>query len=297
MTLDTMVPSSCSPRAWTPTTPSGPSAARSRRTCGTGPMSRRPPPPRRTRAPWPGSWPGSPACWPASRSPSPCWTPPGSRRSPPSRCARTATGSRPGPRCCASRAPLRELLGAERTLLNFLTHLSGHRHRHPGLGRRAVRYRVRGARHPQDHPGAAPAGEVRGALRRRPQPPDGTRRRRADQGQPRGGGRRDRRGDRGRARGRARRCRSRWSATPWTRSARRWTAGAGAHPARQHGPGRPARGRRPGPPLPRVRLEASGGLRLEAARAVAETGVDFVAVGALTHSSPALDLGLDLVGG
>jgi len=44
-----------------------------------------------------------------------------------------------------------------------------------------------------------------------------------------------------------------------------------------------------------VRLEASGGLRLENARAVAETGVDYLAVGALTHSSPALDLGLDLM--
>jgi nicotinate-nucleotide pyrophosphorylase (carboxylating) len=44
----------------------------------------------------------------------------------------------------------------------------------------------------------------------------------------------------------------------------------------------------------RVRLEASGGLRLADARAVAETGVDYLAVGALTHSSPALDLGLDL---
>jgi nicotinate-nucleotide pyrophosphorylase (carboxylating) len=46
---------------------------------------------------------------------------------------------------------------------------------------------------------------------------------------------------------------------------------------------------------PTVRLEASGGLRLDQARAVAETGVDFLAVGALTHSSPALDLGLDLL--
>jgi nicotinate-nucleotide pyrophosphorylase (carboxylating) len=46
---------------------------------------------------------------------------------------------------------------------------------------------------------------------------------------------------------------------------------------------------------PSVRLEASGGLHLDQARAVAETGVDFVAVGALTHSSPALDLGLDLL--
>ena len=48
---------------------------------------------------------------------------------------------------------------------------------------------------------------------------------------------------------------------------------------------------------PGVRLEASGGLRLADARAVAETGVDFLAVGALTHSSQALDLGLDLAQG
>ncbi len=46
---------------------------------------------------------------------------------------------------------------------------------------------------------------------------------------------------------------------------------------------------------PPARLEASGGLRLDMARAVAETGVDFVAVGGLTHSSPALDLGLDVL--
>jgi nicotinate-nucleotide pyrophosphorylase (carboxylating) len=45
---------------------------------------------------------------------------------------------------------------------------------------------------------------------------------------------------------------------------------------------------------PQVRWEASGGLRLETAREIAETGVDYLAVGALTHSSPALDLGLDL---
>jgi nicotinate-nucleotide pyrophosphorylase (carboxylating) len=42
-----------------------------------------------------------------------------------------------------------------------------------------------------------------------------------------------------------------------------------------------------------VRLEASGGLRLPDAREVAETGVDYLAVGGLTHSSRALDLGLD----
>jgi len=38
--------------------------------------------------------------------------------------------------------------------------------------------------------------------------------------------------------------------------------------------------------------EASGGVSLEAAREVAETGVDFISVGALTHSAPALDLSL-----
>ena len=44
----------------------------------------------------------------------------------------------------------------------------------------------------------------------------------------------------------------------------------------------------------RAVLEASGGLTLERARAVAETGVDFISVGALTHSTVVFDLGLDL---
>ena len=44
-----------------------------------------------------------------------------------------------------------------------------------------------------------------------------------------------------------------------------------------------------------VAVEASGGLRLADAAAVAATGVDFVAVGALTHSAAILDLGLDVV--
>ncbi|MER7768031.1 carboxylating nicotinate-nucleotide diphosphorylase [Kitasatospora sp. NPDC096140] len=44
----------------------------------------------------------------------------------------------------------------------------------------------------------------------------------------------------------------------------------------------------------RAKLEASGGLTLVSAREVAQTGVDYLAVGALTHSSPILDIGLDL---
>ncbi|MFC6083398.1 L-aspartate oxidase [Sphaerisporangium aureirubrum] len=46
----------------------------------------------------------------------------------------------------------------------------------------------------------------------------------------------------------------------------------------------------------RARLESSGGLTLAVAREVAATGVDYLAVGALTHSAPALDLALDLRG-
>jgi len=45
---------------------------------------------------------------------------------------------------------------------------------------------------------------------------------------------------------------------------------------------------------PAVRLEASGGLTLESARTVGETGVDYIAVGELTHSARVLDIGLDL---
>jgi nicotinate-nucleotide pyrophosphorylase (carboxylating) len=44
----------------------------------------------------------------------------------------------------------------------------------------------------------------------------------------------------------------------------------------------------------RAELEASGGVTLDTIRAVASTGVDFVSVGALTHSAPALDLSLIL---
>ncbi len=45
----------------------------------------------------------------------------------------------------------------------------------------------------------------------------------------------------------------------------------------------------------RSQTEASGGIRLETVRAVAETGVNFISVGAITHSAPAVDLGLDFL--
>ncbi len=46
----------------------------------------------------------------------------------------------------------------------------------------------------------------------------------------------------------------------------------------------------------RASLEASGGITLENVREVAETGVDFISIGALTHSAPALDLSLTVDG-
>ena len=49
-----------------------------------------------------------------------------------------------------------------------------------------------------------------------------------------------------------------------------------------------ARGDHPNP-----QLEASGGVTLETVRDIALTGVDFISVGAITHSAPALDIGLD----
>jgi nicotinate-nucleotide pyrophosphorylase (carboxylating) len=43
----------------------------------------------------------------------------------------------------------------------------------------------------------------------------------------------------------------------------------------------------------RAKTEASGGVTLQTVRAIAETGVDFISVGALTHSARAVDIGLD----
>ena len=45
---------------------------------------------------------------------------------------------------------------------------------------------------------------------------------------------------------------------------------------------------------PHIRLEASGGITLANVRAVAETGVDYISIGAITHSAPAVDFSLEL---
>jgi nicotinate-nucleotide pyrophosphorylase (carboxylating) len=45
---------------------------------------------------------------------------------------------------------------------------------------------------------------------------------------------------------------------------------------------------------PKLHLEASGGITLETVRSIAETGVDRISIGALTHSAPAMDIGMDI---
>jgi nicotinate-nucleotide pyrophosphorylase (carboxylating) len=45
----------------------------------------------------------------------------------------------------------------------------------------------------------------------------------------------------------------------------------------------------------RAKTEASGGVNLSGVRAIAEAGVDYISVGALTHSAPAVDIALDFI--
>ncbi|MGB4256776.1 MAG: hypothetical protein WBL15_03625, partial [Phycisphaerae bacterium] len=44
----------------------------------------------------------------------------------------------------------------------------------------------------------------------------------------------------------------------------------------------------------KVQLEASGGVNLDTVRAIAETGVERISVGSITHSAPALDLAMEI---
>ena len=189
--------------------------------------------------------------------------------------------------------PTRALLTAERTALNLVGHLSGvatlTRHWVDAVaGHRRV-----DPRHPQDHAGPARAGEVRRPVRRRA----------STTGWP-------------------------WATRPWSRTTTSPRPAGSPRPCdavRTHAPDVPLEvecdtldqvreaidagvelvlldnfsldDTRAAVALARpagVRLEASGGLDLGRARAVAATGVDYLAVGALTHSAPVLDLGFDL---
>ena len=63
--------------------------------------------------------------------------------------------------------------------------------------------------------------------------------------------------------------------------------------ARQHGAGGDAPRRGDGAAA-QAKTEASGGITEATVRAVAETGVDYISVGAITHSAPALDISLEM---
>ena len=190
--------------------------------------------------------------------------------------------------------PTRGLLTAERTALNFASHLSGVATATAALGRRARGHRARGARHPQD------AARTAGPCRSTPC-----------------------------AAAAASTTASASATWRWSRTTTSSPPG-GVVPAleavRAAHPDLPVEvevtdldqlrelldvgcdrilldnmDRRRWPRRSRITagratLEASGGLTLERARDVAETGVDFISVGALTHSVKVFDLGMDLGG-
>ena len=136
------------------------------------------------------------------------------------------TSSRPTRRCSSSRARPASLLTGERTALNFLQSLSGDRDRHAPVRRRGAGTACRDPRHPQDDTRAAHGAEIRGARRRRHEPPNRPVRRHPDQGKPHHRGRLDRR-RRGAARAsRTPRCRSKSRSRRSTSCAQALDAGA-----------------------------------------------------------------------
>ena len=192
--------------------------------------------------------------------------------------------------------PARALLAAERTALNFLGHLSG-------IATLTARFveAVAGTgaahpRHPQDDPRPARPGEGGGRRRRRPQPPHRPLRRDPDQGEPHRAGGQPRQGGPRRPHGPARaRGRGR---VPQPRRGRlrarhrRRPAAARQHGHRRRCARRSACATRTRPPARAPRSRPRAASTCETVRGIAETGVDFISVGALTHSAPTLDFSL-----
>ena len=187
----------------------------------------------------------------------------------------------------------RAMLAAERVALNFLGHLSG-----IATADRRVRQADRAHQrarllHAQDHARPARAGEIRGALRRRVQSSLRARRRDPDQGQPHRG--------RGRHRGGARRAKAvaghlvKIEIEVDTLDQLREVLTAGGADVALLDNMSPADMRKAVELVAgRLVLEASGGITLETAAAIAETGVDYLSSGAITHSAPNLDVALDI---
>ena len=210
-----------------------------------------------------------------------------------------ATGPRDGDRVrrgdvlATVTGPTRALLTAERTALNLLCHLSGVATATAGWvdAVAGTGARIRDTR--KTTPGLRALEKYAVRVRRRRQPPDVPVRRRAGQGQPRDRRRRGGEGVRagpgrvpgpaGRGRGATRSTRSGRPSRPAPTWCCSTTCPRSRWPPRSPSRGPPASGPRP-----------VGGLTLDTAAAVAATGVDYLSVGALTHSAPVLDIALDL---
>ena len=231
----------------------------------------------------------APGCWRGGRRP---------RRSAPdrhlgavARRRRRPPGRRDG-RGARSRGPARAVLTAERTLLNLLCHLSGVATLTAAYVEACAPVAVLDTR--KTTPGMRALEKAAVVAGGGAEPPDGPVRPGAGEGQP-PRARRARPGRRGRA-GRGASCPDvlvEVEADDLDGRPARPRRRRRLDPARQHD-ARTSCARRSPLVGGRAKLEASGGMTLEGARAAAATGVDAVSVGALTHSAPALDLGLDI---
>jgi nicotinate-nucleotide pyrophosphorylase (carboxylating) len=234
------------------------------------------------------------------------------RRGLPGRCRGHGGGVRHGPGGCRfellasdgdrvtpgspsrCRGPTRAILTAERSALNLLCHISGRRDADATVGRRAggTTARVRDTR--KTMPGLRALEKYGRALRRWPQPPHGPQRRALvkDNHVLAAGGVAE-------AFAAVRRLEATIPVEIEVDSldglAEAITAGADVVLLDNFEPEQMAEAVRLRAEMnPSVVLEASGGLTVDSARRVGETGVDFIAVGELTHSARVFDIGLDL---
>ena len=188
--------------------------------------------------------------------------------------------------------PARAILTGERVALNLFARMCGIATSDAPLRRPRRGHRRDDPRHAQDHARPARAREVRGALRRRHEPPHGPRRRDPDQGQPRA--------HRGRHRARPR-CRY---APPAPTAPSRSRPTRSSRSSRPCGPApsgscsttcRPPRLREPSSSCTAVRCSRHRAASTEdSVRAYAETGVDFISIGALTHGARSLHVSLEV---
>ena len=254
--------------------------------------------PRRPRPPAPISSRASPACFSGGEVFAAAFRldRPAHRRRAARRGRRRVRGGRRARRACTG--PARGVLSAERIGAELRAADVGHRDAHGALRRRGRPHRRAHRRHPQDHARPARPRAARGARRRRAQPPPLALGRRDGQGQPPRRARRRRASTVGDAlqRAHARGCRtprtSRSRSTASTRSSRCSRPASTRSCSTTSRSTTCARASSTSPGAPSSRHPAA--CRSTRCAAIADTGVDVISVGALTHSARALDLGLDV---